>query len=92
MSLEDILNSATQLMNPIPAKFADGTPIALQHVGQAASFLLVSCADAKADHPELWQAATAALMAADEHPTDREKARAAWLATFNLLRDAGRIL
>ena len=53
-SLEAILNSAVELPNPIPAKFADGTPLVLQHVGSAANFLLTSCLGAKTSHPDLW--------------------------------------
>jgi hypothetical protein len=63
MSLENVLNSAVALPRLIPAKFANETPVMLQHIGSTANFLVTSAATAKTDHPALWAEAEAALIA-----------------------------
>ena len=88
MSLEDVLNSPVALSFPIPAKFANGRPIILQHVSALANFLLTTGVAAKTAHPALWKKAEADLIGADQHPADRNKGRAAWQSAYNLLRAA----
>ena len=88
MSLEDVLNSPVALPFPIPAKFANGRPIILQHVSAVANFLLTTGASAKAAHPALWEKAEGCLLAANENPEDRKKGQAAWQSVYNLLSDA----
>lgn len=77
MALEDVLNSSVALPHPIPAKFSDGSPMLLSHVGMLANFLLTTGALTRGSHPALWEKAEAAIVDADQNPTDSEKAREA---------------
>lgn len=88
MSLEDVLNSSVSLPHPLPAKLPDGSPVVLRDVGTLANFLLATGAMARGSHPALWEKAEAAIVDADEHPSDNEKVREAWLAAYDLLSTA----
>ena len=89
MSLENILTSPVALPRAIPAKFANGTPIMLRHVGAVANFLMTTGSAAKTAHPELWEKAQANMVAANDHPADRKKGEAAWQSVLDLLSAAG---
>ena len=88
MKMDRLLKSPAALPRPLLARFGNGTSFAVQHVGPLVGFLFAEASAMKRSHPELWQEAEEALVAAAKDRSNTTAAERAWLAAYNLLSAA----
>ena len=79
----NLLNSSVELGSLIPVVSKTGGRSVLKHVGDAATFLTAHNAALKS-HTAAWEDAVAALKAAEDDPTKKNR-NAAWLEVYDLL-------